>query len=67
MKKILLLSLFAAFAINTKAQTLGEFKPDETKYGLGKAKDAQRIYISNLAINYQIYNENQKFKHGGRM
>ncbi|MGE6218776.1 hypothetical protein ACQKCH_03030 [Nubsella zeaxanthinifaciens] len=67
MKKILLLSLFAAFAINTKAQTLGEFKPGETKYGLGKAKDAKRIYISNFAINYQIYNEKQKFKQGGRM
>ena len=67
MKTKLLLALIIAFSASASAQTLGEFKPKETKFGLGKAKDATKIYISNFAINYQIYNEKQKFKQGGRM
>lgn len=66
MKTKLLLALIIAFSVSASAQTLGEFKPKETKYGLGKAKDATKIYISNFAVNYQIYNEKQKFKQGGR-
>lgn len=49
------------------AQTLGEFKPKEQSYGVGKAKNATRIYISNFTVNYQIYNEKTKFKQGGSM
>lgn len=67
MKTKLLIALLIGLSIGASAQTLGEFKPKETKFGLGKAKDATRIYISNFAINYQIYNEKQKFKQGGRM
>lgn len=63
-KLLCLAALF--FSLGLSAQTLGEFKPKETKYGLGKAKDATKIYISNFAVNYQIYNEKQKFKQGGR-
>lgn len=59
--------LLLAYAVSTQAQTLGEFKPKEVKYGLGKAKDATKIYISNFTVNYQIYNEKQKFNQGGSM
>ena len=52
---------------NLMAQTLGEFKPKETKYGVNKAKNAKRIYISTFAVNYQIYNEKEDFKQGGSM
>ncbi len=51
--------------LNTNAQTLGEFKPKDQSYGVGKAKKASRIYISNFEVNYQIYNEKSKFKQGG--
>ena len=57
--------LLVALAAATNAQTLGEFKPKETSYGLKKSKDATKIYIANFAVNYQIYNEKQKFKQGG--
>lgn len=67
MKTKLLMMLVFAFSLKTQAQTLGEFKPKDVKYGLGKAKDATKIYISNFTVNYQIYNEKQKFKQGGSM
>lgn len=63
-------SLLIALLIGTatsQAQTLGEFKPKETKYGLNKAKDAKKIYISNFSVNYQVYNEKEDFKQGGSM
>jgi len=65
MKSKLILILLVAISAGSKAQTLGEFKPKDDSYGLKKAKDATRIYISNFAVNYQIYNEKQKFKQGG--
>lgn len=49
------------------AQKLGEFKPKDTKYGMNKARDAKRIYISNFTVNYQVYNEKEDFKQGGSM
>ena len=49
------------------AQTLGDFKPKDQSYGVGKSKNATRIYISNFAVNYQVYNEKQAFKQGGSM
>ena len=49
------------------AQTLSEFKPKETKYGVNKAKGAKRIYIASFSVNYQIYNEKEDFKQGGSM
>lgn len=67
MKTKLLLLLIAAFSLCANAQTLGEFKPKENKFGLGKLKDATKIYISNFNVHYQIYNEKQKFKQGGSM
>ena len=50
-----------------QAQTLGEFKPKDQAYGLNKLKKAQKVYIANFSVNYQIYNEMQDFKQGGRM
>lgn len=65
MKIKLILVLVVGLTVGTKAQTLGEFKPKNASYGLKKAKDASRIYIANFTVNYQIYNEKQKFKQGG--
>jgi hypothetical protein len=48
------------------AQTLGEFKPKDQSYGLGKLKKVdKKIYIAGFEVNYQIYNEKQNFKQGG--
>lgn len=48
------------------AQTLGEFKPKDQSFGLGKLKKAEKkIYISGFSVNYQIYNEKDAFKQGG--
>lgn len=52
---------------NAFSQTLGEFKPKDQSYGVGKAKNATRLYISNFTVNYQVYNEKTKFKQGGAM
>lgn len=67
MKTKFLILFIATFSISAQSQTLGEFKPKDIKYGLSKIKDANKIYISNFAVNYQIYNEKQKFKQGGAM
>ena len=69
MKYNVLLSflLFAACMTRGAAQTLGDFRPKEQSYGLGKVKNAQRIYIASFTVNYQIYNEKEDFKQGGRM
>jgi hypothetical protein len=69
-KKLLSISLLALTLLtcsHANAQTLGEFKPKDQSYGVGKAKKATRIYISNFTVNYQIYNEKSKFKQGGSM
>jgi hypothetical protein len=65
MKTTLLVTALAAFSVSAIAQTIGEFKPKEVKYGVSKAKNAKDIYISNFSVNYQIYNEKEKFKQGG--
>ncbi len=65
MKIQLMTVLLVALAAGTKAQTLGEFKPKDVSYGVKKTKDASKIYIANFTVNYQIYNEKQKFKQGG--
>lgn len=59
--------LIIAFSLSAQAQNLGEFKPKDITYGLGKIKDASKIYISNFTVNYQVYNEKQKFRQGGSM
>jgi hypothetical protein len=63
--KLLIVVLASAIASLSQAQTLSEFKPKDQSYGIKKAKDAKKIYISDFSINYQIYNEKQKFKQGG--
>ncbi|RCH55437.1 hypothetical protein DJ568_05960 [Mucilaginibacter hurinus] len=65
MKKLLSMALLAVWSVSIQAQTLGEFKPKDTSYGIGKTKNATRLYISNFSVSYQIYNERQKFKQGG--
>lgn len=60
----LLVCLLAALSL--QAQTLGEFKPKDASYGLGKLKSSnKKIYIADFVVNYQIYNEKEKFKQGG--
>lgn len=66
MKQIFTLAIFFLFMAIGQAQTLGEFKPKDQSNGLGKLKNSnKRIYISNFSVNFQIYNEKDKFKQGG--
>jgi hypothetical protein len=70
MKAKLCCTLFLLVAIAVgQAQTLGEFKPKDQSYGLNKLKGgkATRIYIAGFDVNFQIYNEKESFKQGGRM
>lgn len=51
-----------------QAQELGELKPKDDTFGLGKLKSKpKRIYISNFSINYQLFNEKEKTKKGGAL
>lgn len=53
---------------SAQAQTLGEFKPKDQSYGLGKLKKVdKKIYIAGFEVNYQIYNEKENFKQGGHV
>jgi hypothetical protein len=64
MKKALFIAIIFAFTLPLlHAQTLGEFKPKDDSYGVNKAKNAKRIYIAG----FQVYNEKEDFKQGGRM
>ncbi|RYZ94595.1 MAG: hypothetical protein EOP47_27540, partial [Sphingobacteriaceae bacterium] len=65
MKAKFILALLVVLSAGAKAQTLGEFKPKDTSYGVKKSKDATRVYISSFTVNFQIYNEKEKFKQGG--
>jgi hypothetical protein len=60
-----MIAIAMTFASLTQAQTIGEFKPKDQSYGVKKAKDAKRIYITNFTVNYQVYNEKESFKQGG--
>lgn len=65
--KLLFQSLLLLLCAGGFAQTLGEFKPKENSNGMGKLKNAKRIYISGFEVNFQVYNEKEKFKQGGSM
>lgn len=72
MKTKLTLFLFFATILllvqNISAQELGEFKPKDDTFGLGKLKSKpKKIYISNFSINYQLFNEKEKTKKGGAL
>lgn len=58
-------SLFLLVSSGLMAQALGEFKPKDQSWGLNKLKKADKIYIAGFNVNYQVYNEKQKFKQGG--
>lgn len=66
MKIVLSLVLIIACTLSATSQILGEFKPKDQSYGLKKIKD-KRVYIASFTVNYQVYNEKQEFKQGGRM
>src|ERR1044071_2663843 len=59
------LVLFTTLAL--QAQTLGEFKPKDQSYGLGKLKKGSngKIFIAGFDVNFQVYNEKEKYKQGG--
>ncbi|MVO09305.1 hypothetical protein GOQ30_09060 [Flavobacterium sp. TP390] len=64
----LLLFVVLLFIQNVFAQELGEFKPKEDTFGLGKLKSKpKKIYISNFSINYQLFNVKQKTNKGGSL
>ena len=66
--KLLWLGIFLFTFSTFQAQELGEFKPNDDTFGLGKLKSKKkRIYISNFSINYQLYNEKEKTKKGGAL
>lgn len=66
--KLVVIIIFLVSIAFGHAQTLGDFKPSDDAYGLGKLKDKQKkIYISNFNVNYQLYNEKQKTQKGGSL
>lgn len=66
--KFLAFILFLLSFSILNAQDLGEFKPKEQTFGLGKLKSKKkRIYISNFSINYQLLNEKEKTTKGGAL
>ncbi|NHN28029.1 hypothetical protein FIA58_020315 [Flavobacterium jejuense] len=63
-----LLFVVLLFIQNVSAQELGEFKPKDDTFGLGKLNSkSKKIYISNFSINYQLFNEKEKTKKGGSL
>ncbi len=63
--KLTLALLFIAMA--SHAQILGEFDPKANfSQALGKMKGEKNIYIANFNVNFQVYNEKEDFKQGGR-
>lgn len=64
-----LIVLFSLFSISIlQSQELGEFKPKDDTFGLGKLKsNKKRIYISNFSLNFQLFNEKEKIKKGGAL
>ena len=67
LKCLTALLFLLSFSIS-QAQELGEFKPKDDTFGLGKLKSKpKKIYISNFSINYQLFNEKEKTKKGGAL
>jgi hypothetical protein len=66
MRIAITLLLLALSMVNCMAQILGDFKPKDQSYGLNKIK-SKRLYIASFTVNYQVYNEKEDFKQGGRM
>lgn len=69
MKRIVIIFFAVAGLISSaQAQTLGEFKPKDQAFGMGKLKKVdKKIYIAGFEVNYQIYNEKENFKQGGHV
>ncbi|HYF69428.1 MAG TPA: hypothetical protein VD884_14890 [Ohtaekwangia sp.] len=68
MKKVLSFTLFfVLISAGIMAQTLGEFKPKDSSYGLKKINNTNKIFIAGFDVNYQVYNEKEEFKQGGSM
>ncbi|WP_293301070.1 hypothetical protein [Pedobacter sp. UBA4863] len=68
MKKFLAItSCCIAIGLYVQAQTLGEFDPKTNfSQALGKIKGEKNLYIANFNVNFQVYNEKEDFKQGGR-
>ncbi|WP_346236324.1 hypothetical protein ABDK00_016025 [Niabella insulamsoli] len=66
MRKLFALLFAAVLSEAVMAQSLGDFKPKDQAYGLNKIKN-KKLYIAAFSVNYQVYNEKEDFKQGGRM
>ncbi|MCG2615434.1 hypothetical protein LZZ85_14135 [Terrimonas sp. NA20] len=64
----LLFTMILSFAgvLSAFSQTLGDFKPKDHSGGLRKIK-SKRLYVASFTVNYQVFNEKEEFKQGGRM
>lgn len=66
--KLMLTAIVSFCTPEVFAQTLGEFDPKTNfSQALGKIKGEKNIYIANFTVNFQVYNEKEDFKQGGRM
>jgi hypothetical protein len=61
--------MLSMMVVSVWAQSLGEFKPADTSYGLNKIAKSKtnRIYIAGFDVNFQVYNEKQDYRQGGAM
>lgn len=61
--------MLTMMVVSVWAQSLGEFKPTDTSYGLNKIAKSKtnRIYIAGFDVNFQVYNEKQDYRQGGAM
>lgn len=58
--------LFAFIASTVQAQSLGEYKPGLSKYGIKEFRKApKKIYISNFNIHFEVYKDAVDYKAAG--
>jgi hypothetical protein len=66
MKRFFIIALLLG-SFESYSKTLGDFTPTTNpSFALGKAKGEKDIYIASFTVNYQVYNEKEDFKQGGR-
>ncbi len=58
--------LLLLFTFSLSAQSLGEYKPGLSKYGIKEfKKGTKKIYISNFSINFEVYKDAVDYKAAG--
>lgn len=66
MKLLLSCMLLLACSLSLFSQSIGDFKPKDQSYGVKKIKN-KKLYVASFTVNYQVFNEKEDFKQGGRM